>query len=63
MEQNIYKLELIWPIPFAKLNLILNKTKKIYCVFTENKEYYIKTNSKEIALELEKNKLAILLNN
>lgn len=63
MQQNIYKLELIWPTSFAELNLILNKTKNFYCVCTENKDYYIQTNSKELALELEENKIAKILNN
>lgn len=63
MTKNIYKLRIIWPISFDKLNSILNTTNNFFSVFMENKEYYIETNSKEFAKKMEKYKIAILLNN
>lgn len=64
MNKNIYKLELIWPIEYSKLNQILNSSMhKIYCIYQENKEYYLETNTKELAIKLQKYEMAKLVNN
>jgi hypothetical protein len=64
MEKNIYKLELTWPIEFPKLNEILNSNmQKTYTIYQENEEYCLVTNTKELAIKLQENKIAKILTN
>ena len=64
MEKNIYKLELTWPIKFPKLNEILNSNmQKVYTIYQENGEYCLVTNTKELAIKLQENKIAKILTN
>jgi hypothetical protein len=62
MKKNIYKLELTWPIEFIKLNEILNSNmQKTYTIYQENEEYCLVTNTKELAIKLQENKIAKIL--